>query len=138
MIEFTSADDNDICKAVVNLKPDVIIMSAILENKNIVTTFSSNPSVQREINNIEDFQNDDSLRDIVSECSRFFIDLSKKRKRNEYILVKGGKTSILVVPLSINDNPNRILGTIYFAQSSINEECKLIELISKYVKDIRI
>ena len=77
MIEAKPIDNNDICQAVINLNKETIIISAIIENQSIVNFFF-NSSIQKDNKHkIRNFNNNDNLlKKILSNSSKFLIDIS--------------------------------------------------------------
>ena len=83
MIESKPIDNNDICQAIINLNKETILVSSIIENQSIIN-FIVNESVYNDNTLIKkDYENNDNnlLRNILSNSSKFIIDISNSNKK---------------------------------------------------------
>lgn len=55
---------------------------------------------------------------------------------SKYLLMNAKELSIILIPLTINDIPNRFLGIVYVSQNNMKEDSILMEKIIEYSKNI--
>jgi len=137
MIESQPIDNNDTCQAIVNLNKKIIVASSLIENHNIVNIMVNESIDNDNLNTKRDFKNNDDnlLRNVLSTNSKFLIEISNSNAiKSQYLLLKTEDLSFLVIPLTANDTPNRILAIIYLTMTNVKDESKLIEMIVNYSK----
>jgi hypothetical protein len=115
LIESKPIDNNSICQAIINLNKETILVSSIIENQNIIN-FMVNESIFKDNTHIKkDYKNNDNnlLRNILSNSSKFLIYISNSNKiKSQYLLLNTEELTYLIIPLTLNDTPNRILAII--------------------------
>jgi hypothetical protein len=140
LIESKPIDNNSICQAIINLNKETILVSSIIENQNIIN-FMVNESIFKDNTHIKkDYKNNDNnlLRNILSNSSKFLIYISNSNKiKSQYLLLNTEELTYLIIPLTLNDTPNRILAIIYLNQTNIKDENKLIDNVLNYSKSTR-